>query len=105
LRNLGLLNIIAIHHERIDEVDSQNGLCEDEINDLESIFILLLNIFPYEKLEFEENDGKKFFYNIISSTDKKLVEKNHGIRLTSMLKHIFDSLPSWEEYDERREAI
>lgn len=89
INNLGLLNFIETHHERVNGEGFPLGLVEGEISDLEGLIIFINNRFPYENLNFKLGDGCSFIRKLMEKGDE--VEAVLLKRIKKMITNEFDN--------------
>ena len=86
--NKELINLILIHHEKMDGSGIPKKLSEDEMSDLEIIVVLLSHLSPYNDIRYMKNDGKRYLKKAIALASRsrgKFLSKKTGLLLKSVM--------------------
>lgn len=92
ITNLGLMNFIESHHEKINGTGFPLGLREGELSDIEGLIIFVNNRLPYHGLKFEKGDSGALFRQLMERGPQ--LETVLTKRLKKMITNEFENRDS-----------
>ena len=86
IKNKRVKNLLAYCFEKINGKGVPNGLNDNEITDLEALFIFSFNAIPFKSLVSKVGDGESLFLNIEKATCDEFI----SVRLRKLVESSFE---------------